>query len=92
MSRHAEKKARPHRQTLADLKPNHEATLERIDLPGDLASRLMELGFIPGFCVAAAHSAPGGDPRVFRIDGTEIALRREIARHILIRSHGTRLT
>jgi Fe2+ transport system protein FeoA len=45
----------------------------------------MELGFIPGHAVAAARSAPGGDPRVFRVDGAEIALRRETARHILLR-------
>ena len=34
--------------------------------------------------VLAAFSAPGGDPRVFRVDGAEIALRRETALRIHI--------
>jgi ferrous iron transport protein A len=50
-----------------------------------MATRLMELGFLPGSTVEAARSAPGGDPRVFRVDGTEIALRRETAAQVLIR-------
>ena len=66
-------------RTLADLLENEEALLDRIDLPGDLAHRLMELGFLPGHAVSAARSAPGGDPRVFRVDGSEIALRRDTA-------------
>lgn len=73
-------------RTLADLRKNEEGTLERIDLPEELTHRLMELGFVPGNPVAAAQSAPSGDPRVFRVDGTEIALRRETARHILLRT------
>jgi ferrous iron transport protein A len=74
-------------KTLADLHQDESALVDRIDLPGDFARRLMELGFIPGFPVLAAHSAPGGDPRVFRVDGTEVALRRETARHILLRKN-----
>jgi Fe2+ transport system protein FeoA len=72
---------------LADLPAGMEAVIDRLDLPEDLAGRLMELGFIPGHRVAAALSAPGGDPRVFRVDGAEIALRRETARHILVRNN-----
>lgn len=74
-------------KTLADLGQNETGLVDRIDLPEDFAHRLMELGFIPGHSVLAAHSAPGGDPRVFRVDGTEIALRRETARHILLRQN-----
>ena len=35
--------------------------------------------------ITAAQSAPGGDPRVFRVDGTEIALRRETALHLILK-------
>ena len=73
--------------SLADLPAGTDAVIDRLDLPEDLASRLMELGFIPGHRVSAARSAPGGDPRVFRVDGAEIALRRETARHILVRNN-----
>ncbi|MCW5979075.1 MAG: ferrous iron transport protein A [Bryobacteraceae bacterium] len=72
--------------TLAELPFGFEAVLDRLDLPEDVARRLMELGFVPGHAVAAAHSAPGGDPRVFRVDGSEIALRRETAARIHVRT------
>jgi ferrous iron transport protein A len=74
-------------KTMADLRKNEEATLDRIDLPAEFAERLMELGFVPGHAVSAVHSAPSGDPRVFRVDGTEIALRRETAVHMFLRKH-----
>jgi ferrous iron transport protein A len=50
-----------------------------------MAIRLMELGFLPGASVTAAKAAPGGDPRVFRIDGSEIALRRETAARVVLK-------
>ena len=70
---------------LADLREGEEAVLDRLDLPEDMGRRLMELGFIPGTTVVAALSAPGGDPRVFRVDGSEIALRRETAAHLILK-------
>jgi ferrous iron transport protein A len=74
--------------TLAELKRGEYGIIERIDLPGDVAQRLMELGFLPGTQVTRALSAPGGDPRVFRVDGSEIALRRETAAKLLLRLNG----
>jgi ferrous iron transport protein A len=71
--------------TLLDLRRGDAATLDHIDLPGDAARRLMELGFLPGIRITAGHSAPGGDPRVFQVDGSEIALRRETARRLKVR-------
>ena len=71
--------------SLLDLRRGEQGILERLDLPREIARRLMELGFVPGSPVEAARSAPGGDPRVFRVDGSEIALRRETAARLLIR-------
>ena len=71
--------------TLLDLRKGDAGILDRIDLPGDDARRLMELGFLPGARVTAGMSAPGGDPRVFQVDGSEIALRRETARKLKVR-------
>lgn len=70
--------------SLDDLVPGASAVLARIDLPEADATRLMELGFLPGASIVAARSAPGGDPRVFRVDGTEFALRRDTARRLLV--------
>jgi Fe2+ transport system protein FeoA len=60
--------------------------LGELALPPDDAARLMELGFVPGSRVIAVRAAPGGDPRVFRVDGAEVALRRETARRLLLRA------
>ena len=69
-----------------DLRKGDAAILDRIDLPSEDARRLMELGFLPGTPITAGFSAPGGDPRVFQVDGSEIALRRETARRLKVRS------
>lgn len=76
--------------TLVELGRGDAAILEAIDLPTDEARRLMELGFLPGTRITAGRSAPGGDPRVFQVDGSEIALRRETARHLTVRVEGKR--
>lgn len=61
-----------------------EGVVDRLELSGGAEQRLQELGFLPGARVTAAWSAPGGDPRVYRVDGAEIALRRETAERILL--------
>jgi ferrous iron transport protein A len=71
--------------TLADLPPGQSGVLAGFDLSADDAGRLMELGFLPGAWVRAVRAAPGGDPRVFRVDGAEVALRRETARLVILR-------
>jgi Fe2+ transport system protein FeoA len=77
-------------QTLLHLRKGDVAILEKIDLPADDARRLMELGFLPGASIRAGQSAPGGDPRVFQVDGSEIALRRATAAKLSIRSDSQR--
>lgn len=79
------KKTQPAAGVLSELKKGETAILDRLDLPEDDARRLMELGFVPGHTVTPAHAAPGGDPRVFRVDGSEVALRKETARRLYLR-------
>ena len=71
--------------SLVDLREGEQGILESIELPAVTSRRLMELGFLPGSSVTAAGSAPGGDPRVFRVDGSEIALRHETAARLKLR-------
>ena len=73
------------RATLVDLRRGEQGILEKLDLPEDEARRLMELGFIPGAPVTVGLSAPGGDPRVFQVDGSEVALRHETAARLCMR-------
>jgi Fe2+ transport system protein FeoA len=79
------RKGRTATGALAGLRTGESAIIERIDLPGADARRLMELGFLPGTRVTVGRSAPGGDPRVFQVDGSEIAIRRQTALHIEIK-------
>ena len=72
-------------KNLTELKPGEEGVLDKLDLPDSDAQRLMEMGFVPGHAITRGLSAPGGDPRVFRVDGSEVALRRETARRLLLR-------
>ena len=71
--------------TLADLREGESGVVDSLELPEDIALRLMELGFIPGTTVVAGRAGPGGDPRVYRVDGSEIALRRETTMHLRLR-------
>jgi ferrous iron transport protein A len=80
------KKRKLRQKSLADLAVNEEGILSRIDLPADVGGRLMELGFLPGHPVKAVRSAPSGDPRVYLVEGAEIALRRETSIHLILES------
>ncbi len=75
----------PSARTLAQLPEGETGVLDRLDLPDDIARRLMELGFLPGHTIVPARSAPGGNPRVYRVDGSEVALRRETAARLILR-------
>ena len=77
--------AAPGVRNVTALKRGESAVLDHIDLPEEEARRLMELGFLPGHTITPAHSAPGGDPRVFQVDGSEIALRWETAVRLILR-------
>jgi ferrous iron transport protein A len=73
-------------KTLLELREGDQGVIESIGLSGDAGQRLMELGFLPGSSVTAARSAPSGDPLVFRVDGAEIALRRETAAFLRLKT------
>jgi ferrous iron transport protein A len=72
-------------KTLADLQAGQRCILDRLDLPEGVARRLMELGFLPGNEVIPGRRAPGGGPRVFQVDGSEVALREDTAARLYIR-------
>jgi len=70
---------------LSDLALGESAILEDFDMPQNIAEHLMNLGFVPGLEIMVARSGPGGNPRVYRVDGTEVALRRDLSRCIAVR-------
>jgi len=76
----------PQGLALIDLEPGQAAVIERIFLPAADAHFLMRIGFFPGAEVRFCRRAPLGDPSIYSVDGTHIALRAETARHILIQT------
>ncbi len=79
-SRKPHTKSEPH--ALADLRIGESAVLSELEVSPPIAEHLMNLGFVPGLVVKVLRSGPGGDPRVYRVDGTEVAMRRDLSRHI----------
>ena len=67
---------------LADLEVGESAIVAELNVADAVAEHLMNLGFVPGLVVKVLRSGPGGDPRVYRVDGTEVAMRRDLSRHI----------
>jgi ferrous iron transport protein A len=72
---------------LTDMRIGETATLVALDLPESVQNYLMHMGFVPDAQVTALRRAPAGDPTVYAIDGMEIALRRETADRIQVRSN-----
>jgi ferrous iron transport protein A len=69
---------------LSELAIGSCATLTTLELPEEIQGQLMHLGFVPESRVLALRRAPAGDPTVYRVGGTEVALRRETAQSISI--------
>lgn len=81
---HPKKTRQAKASALADLRVGESAILSDLELSPPIAEHLMNLGFVPGLVVKVLRSGPGGDPRVYRVDGTEVAMRRDLSRHIQV--------
>ena len=70
---------------MSDAKVGNTGVVESVDLPEEVSHHLAHLGFLPGTRVEVLRRAPAGDPTVYRIDGVEVGLRNDTARHIFLR-------
>ncbi len=73
------------RIALTDLEIGESGTIDHISLPPADQQFLMRIGFVPSAEVRFSRRAPLGDPSVYAVDGTEIALRAETASCIMVR-------
>jgi len=73
---------------LSEVRVGQSGVLSRIDLAEEVSDHLAHLGFLPGAGFKVLRRAPAGDPTVYRIDGVEVGLRQETARHIEIELDG----
>ena len=70
---------------LSEMAVGESVVVASLELPNDVGDHLMHLGFLPEAVVEVLRRAPAGDPTVYRVEGAEIALRRETARYIQVR-------
>lgn len=62
-------------------------TVEIVDLDNnETGQRLGEMGFWPGKSITLVLSAPFGDPMAFEVDNTVIALRKNEAKLIKVKT------
>ena len=73
-------------RVLANVPLKEEVVLVRIDLAGDAAEPLLERGIVPGCRLCPLHYVPGDGPLVCSVDGSLVALRREMATCLCVRS------
>jgi len=72
------------RVTLADLSPGDSGVIQGFTLPNESQEALARFGFILDTEVTFVRRAPMGDPIVYAVDGSEVALRAETARGVLV--------
>ncbi|MGI9952275.1 FeoA family protein [Moorellaceae bacterium AZ2] len=73
---------------LGDLPPGTYGRVVEILAEGFWRRRFMDLGFTPGTVVEVVRTSPTGDPVAYRLRGTTIALRREVAGLIRVEANG----
>ena len=73
-------------RVLADVPLREEVILVRMDVAGEDVVPLLERGIVPGCKLCPVRHAPAGGPIVYRVDGALVALRRETASCLCVRS------
>lgn len=68
--------------TLDRLPVGRVGYVDTIGVNGLLRRRLLDLGLVPGAAVEAVLTSPAGDPTVYEVRGTRVALRAGDARHV----------
>ena len=71
-------------RTLADLRPGESAVVRRLNTPGRLRRRLMDIGLIEGTPVECVGISPLGDPRAYLNRETEVAIRHTDGKGVLM--------
>ena len=72
--------------TLDALVPGQSASISHVSAEPALKLHLMELGFVAGSPITFLMTTPFGDPHIYSLRGTSIALRKSEARCIHVRT------
>ena len=72
--------------SLDEIKLKEKAIIKKVECQGNIKRRLLDLGFIKGTEITPILISPSKDPRAFYIRGSTIALRKEDAKNVLVKS------
>lgn len=73
-----------HAVKLSDLPMGHSGTVVEIHMEDGIKRRLLDLGLVRDSRIRALNRSPAGDPVAFEVRGAVIALRNDVASHILV--------
>lgn len=71
--------------TLKDLDINKKCIVLNLLNQGISRRRMLDLGIIPGACIEVVRKSPLGEPKLYKIKGALIALRKEETVNILVK-------
>ncbi|MBN1355729.1 metal-dependent transcriptional regulator [bacterium] len=71
-------------KTLLMLKPGEKGRIARIQAPGAIRQRLIDMGVLPNVEIEMKRAAPLGDPIEIKLRGYHLSLRKEEAESIII--------
>lgn len=74
------------RVALLDLSRGQRARVHSIHAPGELGRRLRDMGLLPGVELMVTGRAPLGCPLSISLDGYDLSLRCEEAKHVWVDS------
>jgi ferrous iron transport protein A len=72
-------------KSLYELRPGERGIVGKVEAEPALKLHLMELGFVAGSPIVFLMSTPFGDPNIYALRGTSIALRKSEAKCIRVR-------
>ena len=70
--------------SIASLKPGQSGRVRQVNCEGAIRQRLLDMGILPGVQLELARVAPAGDPVWIRLQGYELALRKNEASQVSI--------
>ncbi len=70
--------------TLDRLREGECARIARLALRGAMRRRLLDFGMIEGTTIRCLRKSPAGDPVIYRVRGTMLALRRQDSQWIAV--------
>ncbi|MAE72303.1 MAG: hypothetical protein CME06_17775 [Gemmatimonadetes bacterium] len=70
--------------SIFDLTPGDHARVSQVNARGAIRQRLLDMGILPQAKVELERVAPAGEPVWIKLDGTQLALRRQEAEAVLV--------